>query len=182
MSDARVLPFPVAHDEGALPPDGEQGVGPVPEEDRQRVAAPHPGQGLGQGPQGLAVVAAVDQLDQHLSVGLADKGIPLCLDAIVHDADVRGGVGVAVDVAGLPVGGPAGVPDATVGGGQAGGRGFFQPGPQGGETPLALDDPDAAPHRGPAPPSRSPGIPVWSVRPTVRSGRSGRPHSLQCHT
>src|SRR5699024_4913868 len=170
-----------AHDEGALPPDGEQGVGPVPEEDRQCIAAPHPGQGLGQGPQGLAVVAAVDQLDQHLGVGLADKGIPLCLqhglqcpvvlnDAIVYDADVRGGVGVAVYVAGLPVGGPAGVPDAAVGGGQAGGCGFFQPGPQGGEPPLALDDPDAAPHRQ--------GQPRRVVAPVFQFGQSVQQYVL----
>src|SRR5699024_10206359 len=114
-------------------------------------------------------------------VGLADKGIPLCLqhglqgpvvlnDAIVYDADVRGGVGVAVDVAGLPVGGPAGVPDAAVGGGQAGGCRFFQPGPQGGEPPLALDDPDADPHRQ--------GQPRRVVAPVFQFGQSVQQYVL----
>ena len=147
--------MPIPYDEGAFPPDGEQGVGPVPEQDGQRVTAPHPCQSLGQGPQRLAVITAVDQLDQHLGIRLADKGISLGLqhrlqgpvvfnDAVVHDADIRGGMGMAVDVAGFPVGGPPGVPDAAVGGGQAGGGGLFQFGPQGGQPPLALDDPDAA--------------------------------------
>ena len=36
------------------------------------------------------------------------------------------------------------MPDAAVGGAQTGGGRFFQLGPQGGQPPLALDDPDAA--------------------------------------
>ena len=148
-----VLPFPVSHNQGAFPPDGEQGIGEIPEQHRQGVAAPNPGQGLGQGFQGLAVVAAVNQFDQDLGVGLADKGIVFGLqhlfqgaivlnDAVVDDAHIGGGMGMAVDVAGFPVGGPAGMADAAVAHRQSCGGFLGQFGPKRGQTSLGLDHPN----------------------------------------
>ena len=135
-----VLALAPAHDEGALLLDSVDGVRLFPEQHAQRIAAPHHRQRLPQGCQrallGLGAAEVVDELDQHFGVRLALKG-----DALGHDAHARGGVGMAVDVAGLAVGGPAGVSDAA----EALGQVFclqlaaehFQP-------PLALDDVDAA--------------------------------------
>ena len=151
-----VLALAPAHDEGALLLDGVDGVRLIPEQHAQRIAAPHQRQRLPQGCQrallGLGAAEVVDELDQHLGVRLALKGDALghqvglqravvLDDAVVDDAHAGGGVGMAVDVAGFAVGGPAGVSDAA----EALGQVFclqlaaehFQPA-------LALDDVDAA--------------------------------------
>ena len=150
----KVLPLPIAHDEGALPPDGEDGVRVIAEEDGQGIAAPHLGQSFHQGFQRVALVAAVDQLDQDLGVGLALKGIApggehllqgaiILDDAVVNNAHLGGGVGMAVHIAGLPVGGPPGMPDAAAAGGQLGLAQLFL---QGRQAAFALDDPNPAPY------------------------------------
>ena len=113
-----------AHDERAFALDCKDGVRAVPEQHSQRIAAPHLGQCFLQRPQRVAGVAAVDELDQHLGVGFALKGIAfgnqtfledavIFNDAVVHDAHPRGGMRVAVHVAGLTVGSPPGVPNAA---------------------------------------------------------------------
>ena len=113
-----------AHDERAFALDCKDGVRAVPEQHSQRIAAPHLGQCFLQRPQRVAGVAAVDELDQHLGVRFALKGIAfgnqtfledavIFNDAVVHDAHPRGGMRVAVHVTGLTVGSPPGVPDAA---------------------------------------------------------------------
>ena len=150
----KVFPFAPAHDEGAFFFHGKNGLREIPEQHGQRIAAPHHAQSFVQSLQRLAVVAAVDELDEDLRVRLAFKGIALrgqfflqdaviFNDAVVDDAHPGGGMGVAVHIAGLAVGGPAGVPDAAETLAQALQRQLF---PQLCQPPLAFDYPDAALH------------------------------------
>ena len=148
----KVFLFAPAHDERALPLDREQGIREIPEQDSQRIAAPHHGQSGAQSFEGLTLIAAVDELDQDLGVGLALKGIALghkpllqhtivLDDAVVDDAHPGRGMRVAVHIAGLPMGRPPGVADAAAAPGQSLHR---QPLAQLRQTTLALDHPDAA--------------------------------------
>lgn len=72
---------------------------------------------------GVPVVEGIDELRGDLGVGAREEIIPLAEqpgtqllivfdDAVMHQRELFGGVGVGVYVGGLPVGGPAGVPDA----------------------------------------------------------------------
>ena len=146
-----VFPFAPADDERALTLDGKDGIREIPEEHGQRVAAAHHAQSLVDGLQRLALVAAVDELDQHFGVGLALKGVALrdepllqdaviFNDAVVHDAHTRRRMRMAVHIAGFAVGGPAGMADAaaTLGQGLQ-----FQLFAQLGQAALALDHADA---------------------------------------
>ena len=149
----KVFALAPAHDERAFPLDRKDGVRVVLEQNRQRVAAPHLGKRSLQSPQRLALIATVDELYQHLGVSLAGKGVAfgdkallqsavVFNNAVVHDADPGRGVRVAVHIAGLAVGRPAGMTDAAAALGQ---RQLFQFAAQGGEPPLAFDHADAVP-------------------------------------
>ena len=155
----KVFALAPAHDEGALLLDGVDGVRLFPEQHAQRIAAPHHRQRLPQGCQrallGLGAAEVVDELDQHFGVRLTLEGIAFCgqalleqavifNDAIVDDAHPRGRVRVAVHIAGLAMGSPAGVADAAEALCQLLRRQLF---PQGGEPSFAFYHADAAVQR-----------------------------------
>ena len=148
----KVFALAPADDEGTFPLDGKDGIGEILEQYGQRVAAPHHAQRFVERFQRFALIAVVDEFDEHFRIRLALEGVALCHeplfqdavifnDAVVDDAHPRGGVGVAVHVAGLAMGGPAGVSDAAAAFGQ---RLKLQLFPQLGKAALALDHPDAA--------------------------------------
>ena len=117
-----IAPLPVTQNQRAVLSDGDDLVGTVGAQDAQGVgsldAVEHPAHGLEQ----VAVVEVLDELGHHLGVGLRGEGDPL-----VHEEGLQLGVilddpvvdhsnlsaaahlRVGVDVAGGPVGGPAGV-------------------------------------------------------------------------
>ena len=116
-------------DERAVLPGGEDHAGGVPEHHAEGVGAGQLARRLGQGLEGVAGfrVMVVDQLRGDLGVGLGlelvavarKKALPfevVLYNAVVHQVQPLGAVGVGVDVRGLAVGGPAGVADAAMGG------------------------------------------------------------------
>ena len=79
----KVFALAPAHDERAFPLDRKDGVRVVLEQHCQRVAAPHLGKRSLQCLQRLAMIAAIDELYQHLGVGLAGKGVAFSNQALL---------------------------------------------------------------------------------------------------
>ena len=109
------------------------------EDDRERKCAFELRQGRGRGP--FRVEAAfhmrIDQVGDHLGIGIGDELAPLRLqlgaqravvldDAVVDHRHPPGGMGVGVGLAGLAVRGPARVPDADGAGDRALGDQAFE--------------------------------------------------------
>ena len=123
------LPFAHADDHGAVFPGGPDLAGIVLEHHRQRVGAADAHHGMVDGVHRGALVflvVIIDELHRHLGVGGGIKAVALfgqlvfqllvvLDDAVVHRHHVHvvAAVGVGVDLAGLAVGGPAGVADAA---------------------------------------------------------------------
>ena len=116
---------PVAQDEGAVLPGGDQPVGAVSAQDAQGVGPLDPVENLCERLHHVAPVVVLQQLGHYLRVGLGDEVHPLGLqdlpnlrvvlnDPVMHhgESPVFAHLRVRVDVAGLPMGGPAGVPQA----------------------------------------------------------------------
>ena len=125
VTGQEVAAVPVAQDQRTVLPDGHQPVRRVGAEDAQGVgpldAAEHTAHSL----QNVPLVEVLDELGHHLGVRLGGEGHPLGLqeglqlgvvldDAVVDHRDlaILTHLGVGVDVAGRPVGGPAGMADA----------------------------------------------------------------------
>ena len=151
----KVFALAPADDQRAFPLDCKNGVRVIPEQHGQRIAAAHLGKRLLQCTQRVTGIAAVDQLYQHFGVRLTLEGIAFCgqalleqavifNDAIVHNAHTRGRMRVAVHIAGLAMGSPAGVADAAEALCQLLRRQLF---PQGGEPSFAFYHADAAVQR-----------------------------------
>ena len=119
----------VADDEGAVLPGGDESVGIVRADDAEGVGPLDPPQAAAHGLQHVVafVVVELQQLGHHLRVRVGGEVDALAHevlldfqivfdDAVVDEGDppVLADVGVGVDVIGLPVGGPAGMPDAQV--------------------------------------------------------------------
>ncbi len=119
--------FPVADDERAVLPGGDEGVGVVGADDAEGIGALDPPQAAAHGLQHVValVVVELQQLGHHLRVRVGGEVDALAHqvllelhvvfdDAVVDQGDpaVLADMGVGVDVIGLPVGGPAGVADA----------------------------------------------------------------------
>ena len=129
---------------------GEDLPGKIFEQDGEPVAAAHLLQRPQDGVQRFAVIVVVQQLYQHLGVCFAAEFIAsfhkvllelgvVFNDAVVHQADARGAMGMAVYVAGGAVRSPACVPDAAV---RGHGRHAVQFFCQNGQPALCFDDPD----------------------------------------
>ncbi len=120
-----VAPLSVAQNEGAVLADRHDLAGAVGAQDAQGVgpldAAEHPAHGG----QDVPLIEVLNELGHHLGVGLRGEGDPLghekglqfgiILDNAVVDhgnPSAAAHLGVGVDVAGGPVGGPAGVAHA----------------------------------------------------------------------
>lgn len=141
-------------DKGAAQPGGVHLAGAVREEDRKGVGALEDGLRLGDRGDGVPVVEGIDELRGDLGVGAREEIIPLAEqpgtqllivfdDAVMHQRELFGGVGVGVYVGGLPVGGPAGVPDAAAA--RQPGMLCLQPVGQVLQAALRLDGDDAVP-------------------------------------
>ncbi len=122
-----VLPLAKAEDQRALFLDRDHGAGQISAEDAQGVAALHLAHRAAHRPGQVMepVVVVFDQVGRHLSVGFGDEMLALLdqhlfeLEIVFHNAVVHHGdfagigqMGVAVDIRGCAVGGPAGVADA----------------------------------------------------------------------
>ena len=151
----KVFALAPADDQRAFPLDCKNSVRVIPEQHGQRIAAAHLGKRLPQCTQRVTRIAAVDQLYQHFGVRLTLEGIAFCgqalleqavifNDAVVHNAHTRGRMRVAVHIAGLAMGSPAGVADAAEALCQLLRRQLF---PQGGEPSFAFYHADAAVQR-----------------------------------
>ena len=122
-----VLAVAEAQQQGRVLPGGHQPVGIVGADDAQGIGPVHRVEQPVHGLKEVAAVAVViiQQLGHHLGVRLGAEGVALLQqlllqrDEVLDDAVVDHGelaalaqMGVGVDVAGLAVGGPSGVPDA----------------------------------------------------------------------
>ncbi len=123
----KVFPPAESDDEGAVLPGGNQGVGVVGADDAKGVGPLDPPQAASHGLQHISALPVVEfqEVGHHLGVRLGGKGRPLPgellfqLQVVFDDAvmyqgnfSVPADVGMGVHVVGLPMGGPAGVPDA----------------------------------------------------------------------
>ena len=119
----------VADDEGAVLPGGNEGVGVIRTDDAEGVGPLDPPQAAAHSLQHVVafVVVELQQLCHHLRVRVGGEVDALAHevlldfqivfdDAVVDEGDppVLADVGMGVDVIWLPVGGPAGMPDAQV--------------------------------------------------------------------
>ena len=122
-----IAPLPIADDQGAVLSSGDQSIGIVGADDAQGVGPLDPAQAAAHGLQHVValIVMEFQQLGHHLRIRVGLEGDALLEqvllelhivfnDAVVDQGDLPIGadVGVGVDVAGLAVGGPAGVSDA----------------------------------------------------------------------
>ena len=115
----------VADGERRAAPGADQEARVAGEDDRERKRAFELREGLGRGLFRVeaALHVGIDQVGNHLGIGVGDELAPLRLqlgpelavvldDAVVDHRDAAGGMGVGVGLAGLAMRGPAGVPDA----------------------------------------------------------------------
>ena len=121
-----VGPLPIAQNERAVLPGGDEPVGAVGADNAQGVGPLDAVQCLHHRVQDIPVIVVFQQLGHHLGIRLALEDVPatdellaqlgeVLDDAVVHHGDVAGarGVRVRVGLARLAVGGPTGVPDAA---------------------------------------------------------------------
>ena len=128
-----------AHDERALVPGADHDVGLVGGDGAERVVPVHLAQGGAHGARQPLVHVLLDEVRHDLGVRLAREGVPalgepgaqvlvVLDDAVDHDRDTPGAVGVRVGVllVGPAVRGPARVPEAGGGRGAVVARGLEQ--------------------------------------------------------